>query len=120
MAQSEEALPSPAGPRLRELLRARRQAWQQGVPEFEQCERALHGHLMDLERECLAQERARYEVAAERSEVAGVSYQPVLRSAGTSLSSAGPVQVERHLSRPAGRNTKSIRPVELRAGIVTG
>ena len=97
MGHSEEALQSPAGQRLREFLRARRQAWQQGVPDFEQFEREWHEHVMDLERECLAQELARYEVAAERIAVAGVSYQPVLRSAETYLSSAGPVQGKRHL-----------------------
>ena len=87
---------SPAGQRLREFLRVRRQAWQQGVPEFEQFEREWPEHLMNLERECLAQELARYDVAAEHIAVAGVSYQPVLRSTATDLSSAGPVQVDRH------------------------
>jgi hypothetical protein len=120
MEHSEEAVQSPAGQRLREFLRTRQQVWQRGIPEFEQFERELHEHVMALERECLAQELARYDVAVERIEVAGVSYQPVLRSAETYLSSAGPVQVERHLYRPAGRNTKSICPLELRAGVVNG
>src|SRR5262249_7367277 len=56
----------------------------------------------------------------ERIEVAGVSYQPVLQAPETSLSTAGPVRVERHLYRPAGRNAKSLCPLELRAGIVNG
>jgi hypothetical protein len=111
---------SPAGQRLTEFLRARRQAWQQETPDFEQFERELHEHLMNLERECLAEELARYDVRAEHFEVAGVSYQPVLQAAETYLSAAGPVRVERHLYRPAGRNTKSICPLELRAGIING
>jgi len=118
MEHSEEVLQSPASQRLREFLRARQQAWQQGVPEFEQFERGLHEGSMNLERECIAQELARYDGAAERIEVAGVSYQPVLQAAETYLSTAGPVRVERHLYRPAGRNAKSLCPLELRAGII--
>jgi len=120
MEHSEEVLQSPASQRLREFLRARQQAWQQGVPEFEQFERELHECIMNLERECIAQELARYDVAAEHIEVAGVSYQPVLQAAETYLSTAGPVRVERHLYRPAGRNAKSLCPLELRAGIING
>lgn len=118
--QREEGLQSPASQRPSEFLRARQQAWQQGVPEFEQFERELHEHIMNLEREGVAEERARYDVAAERVEVGGVSYQPVLQAAETYLSAAGPVQVERHPYRPAGRNAERICPLELRAGIITG
>jgi hypothetical protein len=120
MKHSADPLQSPASHHLREFLRARCQAWQQGVPDFERFERELHEHLMNLERECLAEELAHYAVTAERIEVGGVSYQPVLQTAETYLSAAGPVRVERHLSRPAGRNAKSSCPLELRAGIVKG
>jgi hypothetical protein len=120
MEHREEVLQSPASQRLREFLRTRRQAWQGGVPDFEQFERELHEHIMNVERECVAEELARYDVTAERIEVGGVRYQPVLQAAATYLSSAGPVRVERHLYRPAGRNTKSICPLELRAGLING
>src|SRR5437870_3197064 len=120
MKHSAAPLQSPASQHLREFLRARGQAWQQGVPDFERFERELHEHIMNLERECLAEELAHYDVTAERIEVGGVSYQPVLQTAETYLSAAGPVRVERHLYRPAGRNAKSICPLELRAGIVNG
>lgn len=120
MKHSADPLQSPASQPLREFLRARCRAWQQGVPDFERFERELHEHIMNLERECLAEELAHYDVTAERLEVGGVSYQPVLQAAETSLSAAGPVRVERHLYRPAGRNAKSICPLELRAGIVSG
>lgn len=116
----EEEEQSPARQRLREFLRARQQAWEQGTPEFERFERELHEHVMNLERECVAAELARYDVTAERIEVGGVSYQPVLQAAETYLSAAGPVRVERHLYRPAGRKAKSICPLELRAGIMNG
>jgi hypothetical protein len=120
MEHSADLLQSPASHRLREFLQARRQAWQQGTPEFEQFERELHEHIMTLERECMAEELARYDVTADRIEVGGVSYQPVLQAAETYLSAAGPVRVERHLYRPAGRNAKSICPLEGRAGIING
>ena len=120
MEHSSELLQSPASQRLQEFLQARRQAWQQGLPDFEEFERELHEHVMKLERECIAEELARYDVAAEGIEVGSVSYQPVLQAAETYLSAAGPVRVERHLYRPAGRNAKSLCPLELRAGIING
>jgi hypothetical protein len=120
LEHSAEPLQSPASQRLEAFLRARRQAWQQGVPEFEQFERELHEHIMSLERECVAEELAHYDVTAARIEVGGVGYQPVLQAPETYLSAAGPVRVERHLYRPAGRNAKSICPLELRAGIING
>lgn len=120
MEHRERELQSPASQRLREFLRARQQAWQQGVPEFEQFERELHEQIRNLERECVAAELARYDVVAEQIEVGGVRYQPVLQAAETYLSSAGPVRVERHLYRPAGSKAKSICPLELRAGILNG
>ena len=95
--QSDDRLQSPAGQQLRDFLRTRRQAWQQGVPNFEQFERELHEQLMNLEREYLAEDLARYDVEGEQIEVGGVSYQPVLQAAETYLSTAGPVRVERHL-----------------------
>jgi len=120
LEHSAEILQSPASQRLREFLQGRRQAWQHGTPEFEQFERELHEHVRNLERECLAEELARYDVTAERIEVAGMSYQPVLRAAETYLSAAGPVRIERQLYRPAGRNAKSICPLELRVGMING
>lgn len=120
MEHSTEPLQRPASQALREFLRTRHQAWQQGTPDFEQFEREVHEYIMNLERECIAEELARYDVAAEPIEVGGVSYQPVLRAAETYLSAAGPVRIERHLYRPAGRNAKSICPLELRAGIING
>jgi hypothetical protein len=117
---STEGRQSPASQRLREFLRARQQAWQVGTPEFEQFERELHEHVMALEREWVAEELARYDVKAERIEVGGESYQPVVQAAETYLSAAGPVRVERHLYRPVGRQAKSLCPLELRAGIING
>ena len=115
-----DILESPAARQLRHFVRERESAWQDGTPDFDQFERELHEHVTALERELIATELARYDVSAEQIEVAGVVYHPVLTASETYLSAAGPVQVERHLYRPAGRNAKSICPLELRVGIVSG
>lgn len=116
----EEEEQSPARQRRREFLRARQQAWEQGTPEFERIERELPAPGMTRAREGVAAELARYDVTAERIAVGGGSYQPVVQAAETSLSAAGPIRVERHLSRPAGRTAQSLGPVEWRAGISPG
>ena len=102
------------------FVRVRQQAWQSGTPSYEQFEQAVHEQVMTLERELLAAELARYDVDAEDIEVGGVRYQPVWENTETYLTAAGEVQVQRHLYRPAGRNAKSICPLELRVGIVDG
>lgn len=115
-----DILESPAVQQLRHFVRERALAWQRGTPDFEPFERELHEQVMTLERELIAAELARYDVSAEQLEVAGEVYHPVLCASETYLSAAGPVWVARHLYRPAGRNAKSICPLELRVGIVSG
>jgi 1,6-anhydro-N-acetylmuramate kinase len=115
-----DALQSPTRQQLETFLAARHQAWQAGTPDFEQFERELHEHIMNLERECLAEELGRYDVGAEQIEVAGIPHRLVLQAAATYLSVAGPVRVERQLYRPAGRSAKSVCPLELRAGLIQG
>ena len=90
------------------------------MPDFEAFERELHEQMMALERELIAEELARYDVAVEAVEVGGTVYRQSLTSTESYLSAAGAVTVERHLYRPAGRSSKSICPLELRAGIVGG
>ena len=113
---------SPALCRLGQFVRERQRAWHaaRGTPSFEQFEREVHEQVMALERELLATELAHYDVDAEQIEVAGVSYHPVWEDTERYLTAAGEVQVHRHLYRPAGRNAKSICPLELRVGIVDG
>ena len=117
-----EHLPSPALEQLGQFVRQRRQQWTDRgeVPDFEAFERELHEHMMALERELIAEELARYDVDVETVEVAGTVYRQSLTSTETYLSAAGPVTVVRHLYRPAGRSTKSICPLELRAGLMGG
>jgi hypothetical protein len=120
VCHTADILESPAAERLRHFVQAHERAWQSERPDFEAFERELHEHLIALEREMIAAELAHYDVSAEQIEVAGVVYHPVLSTPETYLSAAGPVRVERHLYRPAGRNAKSICPLELRAGLVAG
>lgn len=111
---------SPAIQRLGQFILERRQAWGLGVPDFERFERELHEHVQAIEREYLEADLAQYDVQAEEIEVGGVVYRPTLTSPERYLSAAGPVTVSRNLYRPAGRGSKSICPLELRAGIIAG
>lgn len=111
---------SPALQRLGQFVLERQAAWGMGVPDFARFERELHEYVMAIERECLEADLAQYDVTAETIEVAGVLYRPTLTSPETYLSAVGPVTVKRHLYRAAGRGSKSICPLELRAGIVAG
>lgn len=106
--------------RLGQFVREYRERWADGPPDFERFEQELHEHIMAIERELLAEELARYDVTAEQIEVDGVTYRPALTSPETYLSAAGPVTVTRNLYRPSGRGSKSICPLELRAGIIRG
>jgi hypothetical protein len=94
--------------------------WETSTPDFERFEHELHEKIMTVECEMLTEEMARYDVDAEQIEVGGVIHRPTLTSSETYLSAAGPISVERHLYRPAGRGSRSICPLELRAGIMRG
>lgn len=116
----DSILQSPALERLGQFVRQHRQQWTEGTPDLEQFEHELHEHVMAIEREVVAEELARYDVTAEEIEVERVVYRPTLTTSETYLSAAGPVTVRRHLYRPAGRGSKSLCPLELRAGIIAG
>jgi hypothetical protein len=75
---------------------------------------------MALECELLSEELARYDVETAQIEVGRVTYRQTLTASETYLSAAGPLQIQRHLYRPAGRGSKSLCPLELRAGIIGG
>ena len=113
-------LRSPAMQRLGHFVLDWRAQWADRPPDFEQFERELHEQVMAVERELLAEELARYDVTAEQIEVDGVAYRPALTSSETYLSAAGPITIPRHLYRPSGRGSRSICPLELRAGIIRG
>ena len=120
VSHSDPILHSPAIQALGQFILARPQAWENGIPEFEQFEQELHARIMAVECECLGAELKRYDVVAPEVEVGGTLYREVLTSSETYLTVAGPVKVDRHLYRPAGRSSKSLCPLELRAGIIAG
>jgi hypothetical protein len=94
--------------------------WEKSTPDFERFEHELHEHILTIEQEMLTEELSRYDVAAEQIEMGGTAYTQTLTASETYLTAVGPVTVERHLYRPAGRGSRSICPLELRAGIIGG
>ena len=114
------ALQRPALQKLGQFVLEWRTGWETSPPDFERFEHELHERIMTLECELLTEELARYDVEAEEIEVGGVTYHQALTSSETYLSAAGPLKVERHLYRPAGRGSQSICPLELRAGVIRG
>jgi len=120
LSHKKTILENPAIQRLGQFVHEHAKQWKNGVPNLEQYERELHEHMMDIECELLGEELSRYDVSVEKIEVEGEIYRPILTSTETYLSGGGLVKVERHLYRPAGRGSKSICPMELRAGIIAG
>lgn len=120
LCHKHAVLPSPAIERLEQFILERRAQWAAGTPDFEVFEHELHERIMAIEREFLGEELARYDVTAEHIEVGGVTYRPTLTSAERYLTSAGEVHITRNLYRPSGRGSKSICPLDLRAGIIDG
>lgn len=116
------SLQTPALARLAQFIRHHREEWAEAeeAPDLERFEHELHAHVMAVERDLLAEELSRYDVRADEVTIDGRPYRQSLVSTETYLSAAGPVLVLRHLYRPAGRSTKSVCPLELRAGIVDG
>lgn len=113
-------LESPALKKLGQFVLEWRTRWETSTPDFERFEHELHEQIMALECELLTEELARYDVKAEQIEVGGKIYRQALTSSETYLSAAGPLTIERHLYRPAGRGSRSICPLEWRAGIIRG
>jgi len=120
LCHTNSILQSAALQQLGQFVLEWRQQWANRPPDFEQFERELHRLVMTLECELISEELARYDVTAAEIEVGGVRYRPALTSPEVYLSAAGPVKVTRQLYRPAGRSSKSICPLELRAGIIAG
>ncbi|MBI4671763.1 MAG: hypothetical protein HY741_08870 [Chloroflexi bacterium] len=68
----------------------------------------------------MTEELACYDVAAEQVTINGVAYSQPMEDTETYMTIAGEVTVKRHLYRPAGRGTRHVCPLELRAGIIEG
>ena len=108
---------------LEHIVLQREKQWQSGeeIPEFASYEHELHEGLMKLERELLAAELERYDVAVKEIAVEGERYRRIMSSGKNYLSTAGEVRVERHLYRRVGTDKeRCICPMELGAGIIGG
>jgi hypothetical protein len=113
-------LQSKAIQRLQDFVQEWRTQTAEEMPGFEEIEQKMHEHILALERELLAEELVRYDVTATEIEIDQVSYQRGLSSPETYLTTAGPVTVTRSLYRSEQGVSQTIRPLELRVGIVAG
>jgi len=111
---------SPAIEKLGQFIQEWRTHWEKSAPDYERFEHELHEQINPIECEMLTEELARYDVAVEPIEVDGVTYRQALTASETYLTAAGNVSLKRHLYRPTGRGSRSICPLELRAGIIGG
>jgi len=90
-----------------------------GATGLERFERELHEHVMAVERDSWPMSSVVMMSRQTRSRSKGlVPSQPGVHT--DIRQCGGSITVPRHLYRPAGRSTKSICPLELRAGIVEG
>ena len=118
--QETHLLKSPAWRQLVGYLQQHRQHWIKALPDLEQFERELHGHLLTIERDLVAEELAQYDVVVEQITVNGTVCPLAGTASETYLTAAGPVTVERHLYRPRNHQARHVCPLEMRAGIVEG
>ena len=104
---------------LQAFLRQRREA-PAPVEPLAPFAQELHRLFVAAEREALSQALARLDLDVPTIEVHGERYHRVLRCATTYNSAAGPLRVERSLSRQTDGDGRAICPLELRAGIIEG
>ena len=105
--------------RIKEFMKKRRGSFRR-EDNFEQFEGELHQLMMAYEREMVEEELKRYDLNAEEIEVDGELYTKGEKSCETYQTSAGLVQVERHLYQAKGKKGKSICPLELVVGVIGG
>jgi len=117
--QAVHASVESAFSRLQAFL-ARRRSSTEAVDDMEGFEGELHAYFMAAEREVLAEELARLDVALPAVTIAGRLCRRVVRCEETYVSAAGPVRVMRALYRGGQAEERTLCPLELRAGIVEG
>jgi hypothetical protein len=111
---------SPALRRLEQFVRDVRSHRVGTLGDFADFELAVRAQLMELGREIVAAELARYDLTVPEIVVAGVTYRRALRSRQTYMSACGPVSMERQLYCPRGGRGRAICPLEERVGMVGG
>jgi len=111
--------PQSAVDRLQAFMAERRSS-KQPCGDMEGFERELHGYVVAVEREVLAEELARLDVDLPAVTIEGEGYRQVVRCEETYTSAAGPVRVMRSLYRRSGEGEQTVCPLELRAGMIEG
>ena len=119
--QTVEEMTNGGFEKLRQFLRKQRQRWIAGEPvDLEGYERELHSQMQAMERELVAAELSNYDIDAERIMVDGVECRQVGETSERYMTAAGEVQIKRHMYRPAGRDSRHVSALELRAGVIEG
>lgn len=116
-SHSSTSVPVSAMQKLLDFIQARESAGL--VEDLEEFEREVRARLMEVEREIVAKELARFDVNVPVLELDGVSYRQVLRCERDYVGAAGPLRVSRSLYS-ARNGERAMCPLELRAGIVEG
>jgi|SRR5688572_25695045 len=111
--------PQSAVDRLQAFIAGRRSS-KEPCGDMEGFERELHGYVVAVEREVLAEELARLDVDLPAVTIEGEVYRQVVRCEETYTSAAGPVRVMRSLYRRGSEGKRTLCPLELRAGMVEG
>ena len=99
---------------------AERRSSKEPRSDMECFERELHEFVVAAEREVLAEELVRSDVDLPAVTIEGEVYGQVVRCEESYVSAAGPVRVTRSLYRRGSEGERTLRPLELRAGIVEG
>jgi len=104
--------------KLLEFVESRQDARPTG--DLEQFERDVRALVMEVERELVEEELARYDIDLEVIEVDGIRHRRVQRCAETYFGAAGELRVTRSLYSTREDGVRCVCPMELRAGILEG
>ena len=120
-------IPTPVAPhtptssldRLRQFVETHRKADPLTPQSFADFEAGVHERLMQVERDLVGEQLARYDLDAEAIEINGTVHRRTLRQSQTYMTAAGQVVVERWLYRDrADKKARCVSPMDLRVGIV--
>ena len=111
---------SPVLLRLEQFVREVQSCPLGGLGSFGQFEVAIRSLVLELGREVLASELARYDMTEPEIVVEGVGYRPIQSNPETYMSACGPVVVRRQIYSPRGGHGRAICPLEERVGMVGG
>lgn len=120
MTSSHSSTPAPQGAvgKLVDFIQQRQAA--RPTTDIEQLEREFRSLLMEVEREFVAAQLARLDVDVPAIVLDGVRYRQVLRCEQSYFGAAGEIRVMRSLYSTRDEGTRTVCPMELRAGIVEG